>query len=247
MKFSLGLILAFFLPLHFAIAASASRFPTSRREISPSFRPSDGKKVRIAFFDADSTLRVAPSGSVSANGPKDVAVLPMLREKLRELESQGFLLAIVSNQAGVQKGYVTAKDAEAALAFTISELGQRGIRFHYFDFAENEDENRKPGLGMAERLAALVEAKFGVGVDWAGSFVVGDSGWKKGVDLEPDGTPGEDFSNTDRLFAENLAKKHPGVVFHHPRDFFSWKKVGIRNFPDYESLKSFVISHPRIK
>ena len=46
-----------------------------RQRIASSFVPPSGP-VKVAFFDADSTRRVAPSGKVSANGPTDVALLP---------------------------------------------------------------------------------------------------------------------------------------------------------------------------
>ncbi len=57
-------------------------------------------------------------------------------------------------------------------------------------------------------------------IDWQQSFMVGDAAWKKARDLQPDGSPGNDHSDSDRLFAENIALKHPGFGFFHPRDFF---------------------------
>src|SRR6188508_2373519 len=63
----------------------------------------DTEKVRVAFFDADSTLRVAKNYTVSANGPKDVNILPFVGPKIAELNAQGYLVAIVSNQGGISK------------------------------------------------------------------------------------------------------------------------------------------------
>lgn len=240
----LFLICCFYLPDR----ARAEETPQSiqRRMISPAFSIPKNAKVKIAFFDADSTLRVSPSGKPTANSVTDVALLPMLKEPMVALASDGYLLAIVSNQLGISKGYISAADADAALQLTIRELASQGIPIHYYDFADTENGDRKPDIGMGERLASLIQKQNGATIDWEHSLMIGDSGWKKGKDTEPDGHPGEDFSNTDRLFAENLAKKFGGVKFVHPRDFFHWIKLGIRNFPDYQVLKDFRKAHPEI-
>lgn len=217
--------------------------PAQRREIGSAFRPPPGSApVRLALFDADSTLRVAPSGKVSANGPRDVAILPRVAVKLAQVAREGYLIAIVSNQQGIEYGHVSFADADSALRHTIALLAAEGAPVHYYDFAEGGGEDRKPAPGMAWRLAALVEQRYQRSIDWAGSFMVGDSAWKRGIDREPDGRLGEDFSNTDRLFAEAIATAHPGFQFYHPRDFFGWTADGVRNFPGIDALKDFIRS-----
>ncbi|NLI77052.1 MAG: HAD-IIIA family hydrolase [Candidatus Riflebacteria bacterium] len=222
--------------------------PTARRLISPAFRPpAAGGKVRLALFDADSTLRVAPSGSPSANTPDDVAVLPLVAPVLARLASEGYLIAIQSNQAGIEHGYITLEIAEKAFQNTLAQLAAQGGVVHYYDFAEKKDGDRKPGTGMGERLATLVQERLGREIDWEGSFMVGDSAWKAGVDQEPDGTPGDDIGNNDRQFAENLRKKFGGVAFHHPRDFFGWAKFGVKNFKTWQDLQEAGRKHPELR
>lgn len=236
----------------FALAAApaaepdASKFPPDRRIIHNFTAPAGKAPVKIAFFDADSTLRVAPSGSVSANGPTDVAVLPLLVPQLKKLQSEGYLLAVASNQAGIAAGYVTFDTANGAIRFALSQLSRLGVQFHYYDFAEANNEDRKPDIGMARRLQGKIEAELGRKVDWANTIMVGDSAWKKGADVEPDGTPGEDVSNADRLFGENMLKTFGGVKFYHPRNFFAWMRYGVRNFHDFKSVLSFVAEHPEL-
>jgi len=218
--------------------------PSERQVVSSSFTVSaNQKKVKIAFFDADSTLRVAPSGTPAANSATDVAILPLLDKAIAKLEKKGYLIAIVSNQAGIEDGYVSFEDADNALKLTISLLSKLGAHIHYYDFAESRDYNRKPDIGMAKRLTDLIKKDFGKSVDWKNSIMVGDSGWKLG-ETEPDGTNGEDISNTDRIFAENAAKAYGSLKFIHPRDFFGWIKYGIKNFSNYKSLLSFIEQHP---
>ncbi len=216
--------------------------PRARRTLTARARELPEGPIRIAFFDADSTLRVSRSGSPSANHRTDVKILPSVAPRLRELAAKGYLLAIVSNQAGVAEGYVSFESADGALRFTMSRLAAQGALFDYYDFAELRDDDRKPGIGMARRLGALVASELGRPVDWSGSFMVGDSAWKKGVDLEPDGTPGVDFSNSDRLFAESVRRELAGgrgFAFHHPRDYFGWSRHGIRNFVKLSEVESY--------
>lgn len=232
---------------------SRSRWPrgaiaTRRRQLAPAFRAPGEGPVRVAFFDADSTLRVSRSGSVSANNRRDVMLLPGVPEKLRELQDAGYLVAIVSNQGGVAHGFLTAETAEAALAFTVRLLARKGAWVPYLDFAEAKDEYRKPATGMAREAARVIRESLGREVDWERSFMVGDSAWKRKKDLEPDGTPGEDFSNSDRGFAENVRAEMgcspEGFAFHHPRDFFGWVELGVRNFRDKSEVLEFRRAHP---
>ncbi|GEM_PF-796216 len=216
------------------------RPPAARRELSDRFVPPATGPVKIAFFDADSTLRVAPSGAPAPNFATDVALLPMLEQPMQKAERDGYLIAVVSNQAGVAAGYLTLEQAEAAMQNTVCGLASRGIAIHYYDYADQKDENRKPDIGMAKRLADMVQKKFGRDIDWVNTIMVGDSAWKKDVEQEPDGGPGQDGSNNDRLFAENLKKAYGGVTFHHARDFFGWKAAGVTNFENYTALKDWL-------
>ncbi|MBU1107105.1 MAG: HAD-IIIA family hydrolase [Candidatus Riflebacteria bacterium] len=182
------------------------------------------KVLCVGFFDADSTLREAHSKKSSPHGKHDVMIYRHAAEKLRALSEAGWLLAIVSNQAGISLGYITKAEVEEAMQETIREFAALGAIFGYYDYAENYDENRKPANEMAwrlERKLHQVKRK----INWKDSFMVGDAAWKKGHDLQPDGSPGDDHADSDRRFAENIALRHPGFGFFHPRDFFGKQSV----------------------
>lgn len=212
--------------------------------------PADGK-IKVAFFDADSTLRVSKSGSVSANGPADVALLPGVAKKLAELAKEGYLINIVSNQQGVQFGHVSLDEADAALQYTIKLIREAGGTVHGYHFAEADGPRRKPDIGMASDLEAAAKQQFGAHVSFnlAESFMVGDSAYKKPSvdkrtgeakpgDKRPNGKDGVDFSNSDRLFAEKL-----GVPFHEPDSFFAWPPFAKR----FENIDTLVKVTSRYK
>ncbi len=226
-----------------------SLYPKHPQRLHRSFVPPAARKIRVAFLDADSTLRVSKSGLMSPNKPSDVALLPMIGPKIANLVKQGYLIAVVSNQGGVEKGYVTKDAANRALRKTCKLVSkQPGCAIHYYDFAPRYDGFRKPGTGMGDQLAAAVKRKYRREIDWENSIMVGDAGWKRKVDREPSGRRGEDHSNSDRCFAEALRSKYgctpKGMAFHHPRDFFGWSALGVRNFNNIKNLGDFMQAHP---
>ena len=239
MKFNFGLLSIFLgftffnSPLHAAMAPCVS---ATRGIIQSTFHPQDVKKIKVALFDADSTLRIAPSGSVSANGPTDVRLLPFMSPRLKQLEQEGFLIYIVSNQRGIGSHMVSCADADAALNYTTKLIRDEGGAMHGYDFAEFADENAKPNVGMGKRLEARLKATFGpdAEIDKAHSLMVGDSAYKVGVDLTPQGMPGTDFSDADRLFAENF-----GVPFKEAAIFFGWRDFGIDAFTTVKAVEDF--------
>lgn len=207
----------------FNLGTTISRNPVflsqRRRLLAKGFSRVD-KKVKVAFFDADATLRVAPSGGVTAKHETDVYILPGVAEEIAELNRRGFLVAIVSNQGGIDRGAITFEKAEKALRLTMDLIRKENpaARIHYFDMAEQDSDDfyRKPDIGMMKHLERVL-ARNGYALDWANSFMVGDAQYKS-TDIHPrTGKPGEDFTNTDRLVAENA-----GIPPIHPADFFGW-------------------------
>lgn len=218
-----------------------TKAPSKRRSLDGYVCPAGASGVKVAFFDADSTLRVSKANAVTATSATDVDILPFAAAKIRALRKDGFLVAIISNQGGVSAGKTTYEVAEGGLALTASQLTSVGARVDYFDFAEADDEHRKPEVGMERELDEALRAKCKVGVDIAHSQMIGDSGYKKDVDgPHPDGRPADDFSNADRLFAENLK-----IPFQEPTDAFGWRAFGVYNVLGERELVPFLATLDR--
>ncbi len=198
-----------------------SDWPRTRRTlILPNrYKERFGGNVCVAFFDADQTLRTSKSGKPSPHGAKDTEIYSHCTAKLLETSQKNFLLAIVSNQAGISLSLISEDEVNESLNTTIEHFASQGVLFNYYDFAEQYDEFRKPNTGMALLLEQKINES-GLKLDWNNSFMVGDAAYKRKVDLQPNGKPGTDHSNSDRLFAENIAITHKGFKFYHPNDFF---------------------------
>lgn len=215
-----------------------------RAEIDGAFKPQNIRKIKVAFFDADSTIRVATSGSVSANHVKDVTLLPYMHKKMKQLFYDNYLIYIVSNQGGVSKKIITCETAEGALVYTIKLMKDEGMIVHGFDYAESDDKYRKPDIGMINKLEKKLKSTFGssASIDKSLSFMVGDSAYKKDIDITPWGDLGTHFSNSDRLFAEKYQ-----IRFFEAAVFFEWRNFGVDVFTKAEQVKEFIFNCSKSK
>lgn len=85
----------------------------ARSESQQQASPSTGK-IKIAGFDMDGTLIVTKSGKRFAKDAEDWKWFDAKRvpEKLAQLVEDGFELVLFSNQNGIDKGNVTAKEVQ---------------------------------------------------------------------------------------------------------------------------------------
>ncbi len=125
------------------------------------------------FLDRDGTLMREVNYCAD---PKEVEIFPGVPEALVRLREAGYKLIVISNQAGIGRGYFTeaqyrlveAEVARAVLPATFDAV--------YFcpDHPARATERRKPGTGM------LLEAQRDHHLDLGRSFFIGD----KAIDVE---------------------------------------------------------------
>jgi histidinol-phosphate phosphatase family protein len=131
----------------------------------------------IVFLDRDGTL-IEEVGYL--RDPSAVRILPGAAEALRLLSREGFLLAVVSNQAGLAKGIFTGAEMEAVHRRFVSAFGAEGIVFDAVEYCPHHPEGtvaeyrracacRKPGTALAEGILLRLRVP-----DSRPRFVVGD-------------------------------------------------------------------------
>ena len=127
----------------------------------------------------------------------------------RTAQRLGYKLVVVTNQAGIARGFYSTAQYETLMAWMSAELAREGVRLdavyhcpyhpeHGLGEFKREHEDRKPGPGM------LLRAQRELGVDLARSVMVGDrctdvgaanaAGLRQAFLLrgtEPAGCPGE--------------------------------------------------------
>lgn len=135
------------------------------------------------FLDRDGTLNV-DTGYV--HRVEDFVWIEGAREAVVRLSRAGFAVVVVTNQAGVARGYYTEADVRRLHAWMTDDIASAGGHLDAVYHAPThpdgtvaryavEHEDRKPGMGM------LMRAIRDLGLDPARSVMVGD----KASDLIP--------------------------------------------------------------
>ena len=148
------------------------------------------------FFDLGGTLvklNEQRSLPIDTKGNVIVELLPNVAEKLRPMHD--YLMFVVTNQAGIGRGWFKAEAVEAALVELDHQLGDILTAWIVCPHVPDDKcECRKPKGGMITELAELY------GVDLDSSTMVGDQ--------EVDRQAGEAAGVAKFVFAE---------------DFFGWR------------------------
>lgn len=133
---------------------------------------------QAVFLDRDGTLI---EDSDYLGDPAGVVMLPGVGPALQRLREAGFELVVVTNQAGVARGFYNEHDVRRVNAEVDRRLRAEGVDVLAWDYCPHLDgpevkveayrtacDCRKPGPGMLTRMARQH------GLDPARSFVVGD-------------------------------------------------------------------------
>ena len=130
---------------------------------------------RAVFLDRDGTLIVEKN---YLHKPEEVEIFPGAGAALKRLQDAGFTLIIVTNQAGVGRGYYTMADVEKVHAHLATEFTRDGVCFAKIYVAPEV-----PGAPSRARKPSpqfLFDARDELGLDLTQSYFIGD----KLIDLE---------------------------------------------------------------
>ncbi len=94
-------------------------------------------------------------------------------EALKQWQNAGYLLILITNQAGVGRGYYTLEDVNKVHDYIIDEYGKFGVTFDDIFLCPHHPQNnclcRKPSPKM------LIDASKKHGISLSQSFFVGDA------------------------------------------------------------------------
>src|SRR5215470_13037545 len=121
------------------------------------------------FLDRDGTI-IEEGNYISR--PDQVVILPGAAAALRDLQLAGFKLFIVSNQAGVGRGYFTLADVDLVNAHLTREFARDGVRFEKIYIAPEAPAS--PSRGRKPSPQFLFDARDEFGLDLTRSDLVGD-------------------------------------------------------------------------
>jgi len=119
------------------------------------------------FLDLDSTVRYTTDPKKPCpNKPADIKIYPGVVEKINNFKKAGFYIFGVSNQGGIELGYITEEACSDLMIVTDA------LMENVFDkiiwASELNSQDRKPNPGMIEKLNKEY------GIDLESSIMVGD-------------------------------------------------------------------------
>jgi D-glycero-D-manno-heptose 1,7-bisphosphate phosphatase len=131
---------------------------------------------RCVFLDRDGTINEEVN---YLSHPEQLRLIAGAAEAIKSLNQAGFKVVVVTNQAGVARGYFTeqtVREIHAALERMLGEQGAAVDAIYYcphhpaagIGIYRQECNCRKPNPGMLERAARELN------IDLGESFVVGD-------------------------------------------------------------------------
>lgn len=131
---------------------------------------------RALFLDRDGVINVEKN---YVHRIKDFEFMPGIFELCRAARDRGLALVVVTNQAGIGRGYYSEADYQRLTAWMLGEFEARGITLdavHHCPYHptagigdyRRESFDRKPNPGM------LLKARDALGLDLRRSLLIGD-------------------------------------------------------------------------
>ena len=151
------------------------------------------KNKKVIFCDLDGTLIETISGETFPKGVWDMRIKFDVLDAIKKLNPE--YIFIVSNQGGIESGFVDELKFETKLSYIIRAIGEYCNCECYAMYCETNDKSdpyRKPNAGM---LKVLGWKYVGDDFDYIKqiSLMIGDASGKEGQ-----------FSDSDKKTAENF-------------------------------------------
>ena len=164
------------------------------------------KKCKLLITDLDGTLIKTVSGNTFPKGIWDMKIKLDVFEAIKNYAPDDIL--IISNQGGIEKGFVDREMFEDKLNYVSSALADytdASVYNYYCDSNDKDNINRKPNTGMIDQFMDYVKFT-NDNVDEENKIVydtilmIGDASGKEGQ-----------FSDSDKKTAKNLGCEYMDV------------------------------------
>ena len=134
------------------------------------------EKRPVFFLDRDGTINEEVN---YLHRPEDLKILPGAAEAISRFNQAGFLVIVITNQAGIGRGYYTQQDMENLNEYMNQVLAEQDAHIDGFYFCPHHPEHgigeykkdcdcRKPGIGMFR------QAEQDFSIEKAHSYMIGD-------------------------------------------------------------------------
>lgn len=124
---------------------------------------------KCVFLDRDGVIN--EERGTYTHTVEDFKIIPGVPEALQKLHDSGYLLVVVTNQAGITRGLFTREDMEACHNYMMEKTGQLIDKIYYASYYPDFSSSllRKPDSLMFEKAMAKFD------IDPEASWMVGNS------------------------------------------------------------------------
>ena len=166
------------------------------------------KKYDVIFSDLDGTLINTISGETFPKGIWDMKIRFEVLNKIKEIKPK--CLLIVTNQGGIEKGFVNRRNFEFKMEYlcrSIKEYTEIPVEYSYCEKNDHAYKYRKPNTGMLDSLMYKMMNRGIIenGIETDKMLMIGDASGKEGQ-----------FSDSDKKTAENF-----GIDYMDVEDFIN--------------------------
>lgn len=132
---------------------------------------------KIIFLDRDGTINVEKNYLYKTEDFQFISGVP---EAIKSFNDNGYRVVVVTNQAGVARGYYTEEDVKVLHHYIDGELEKYGAHIDRYMYCPHHPVNgtgeykcgcncRKPGTGMFEKCREYYD------IDMDASWMIGDN------------------------------------------------------------------------
>ena len=130
---------------------------------------------KVVFIDRDGVINKDPGGWTEYNYVttwKEFIFLPNSIKALRRLNDAGYDIVVVSNQAGISKGYYSKRQLDEINQNMINKIEENGAKLKKVYYCIHQDSDncscRKPKTGLFKQAERELNIKS------AGNYFIGD-------------------------------------------------------------------------
>ncbi len=124
---------------------------------------------KAIFLDRDGVINVEKNYLYKI---EDFEFIDGVFSSLKAFSDAGFLLFIITNQSGIQRGYYTLEDFQVLTSWMLKEFEKQGIKISQVELCPHLPTTncscRKPNTGMIENILKNYE------IDLENSWLIGD-------------------------------------------------------------------------
>ena len=155
------------------------------------------KDYKVIFADLDGTIIDTISGETFPKGIWDMQIRFEVLDKIKGIKPK--CLLIVSNQGGIEKGFVNRRNFEFKMEYlcrSIKEYTGIPVEYSYCEKNNPTHKYRKPNTGMLDSLIYKMMNRGIIenGIETNKMLMIGDASGKEGQ-----------FSDSDKKTAENFS------------------------------------------